>query len=213
MLYNGSTGATYDTDPLSGVVADQQNGWGTVVVSYPLNGIQNGAPDGIALVRPDATVEQFLGYEGTFTATNGPASGMTTDPVGVSEDGTTPAGWSLQLTGTGLAYGDFTWAAPAANTSAVQHGPGVRRPQPARERVWLRRDAHPRRPGIGTASPLVGSEVSIEGVVTDIVTNADVNGMHVQEERARPMPTPQRPRGSSSRWAVRRHRRSARPPG
>ena len=101
-----------------------------MVVSYPLNGIQNGAPDGIALVRPDATVEQFLGYEGTFTATNGPASRMTTDPVGVSEDGTTPAGWSLQLTGTGLAYGDFTWAAPAANTSNCATGQVFDDPNP-----------------------------------------------------------------------------------
>ena len=45
VLYNGANGASYDTDALTGVVADQQDGWGTAVLDYPSNGIQNGAPD------------------------------------------------------------------------------------------------------------------------------------------------------------------------
>ena len=49
VLYNGSGGAVYDTDALSGVLADQASGVGTAVVTYPANGIQNGAPDGVAL--------------------------------------------------------------------------------------------------------------------------------------------------------------------
>ena len=37
--------------------------------------------------------------------------------------------------------------------------------------------------GSGTAfDPAFGGTRSIEGIVTDVVTNADVNGMHVQEE-------------------------------
>ncbi len=51
VLYNGSGGATYDTDMLSGTIPNQQGGYGTVVLTYPSNGIQNGAPDGIALVN------------------------------------------------------------------------------------------------------------------------------------------------------------------
>jgi hypothetical protein len=44
VLYNGSGGASYDTDALSGIVADQCSGRGTLVISYPANGIQNGRP-------------------------------------------------------------------------------------------------------------------------------------------------------------------------
>ena len=70
VLYNGANGLKYDTDALAGSIPDQQNGFGTVSLSYPVNGIQNGAPDGIALVN-GTTVVQFLSYEGAFTALDG----------------------------------------------------------------------------------------------------------------------------------------------
>ncbi len=114
VLYNGATGLTYDTDALSGTIPDLCNGFGVVVLTYPVNGIQNGSPDAIALVDASNTVIQFLSYEGTFTALNGPANGMTSVDIGVSEVGTEPLGQSLQLTGTGCSYGDFTWNSPAA---------------------------------------------------------------------------------------------------
>ncbi|MDL1909111.1 ExeM/NucH family extracellular endonuclease [Chloroflexi bacterium CFX6] len=115
VLYNGSGGATYDTDTLSGTIPNQQGGYGTVVLTYPSNGIQNGAPDGIALVN-GTTVVQFLSYEGVFTAVGGPANGMTSTDIGVSQTGSEPVGSSLQLTGSGATYGDFTWTATTANT-------------------------------------------------------------------------------------------------
>ena len=65
------------------------------------------------------TVIQFLSYEGTFTATNGPASGMLSTDIGVSENGSEAVGLSLQLMGTGTTYSDFTWNGPLANTSAA----------------------------------------------------------------------------------------------
>lgn len=49
-------------------------------------GIQNGAPDGIALVCGRSVV-QFLSYEGVLTANNGPAAGLTSTDIGVSETG------------------------------------------------------------------------------------------------------------------------------
>jgi uncharacterized protein len=116
VLYNGSGGASYGTTSLSGSIPDLGGGYGVVVVNYPSNGIQNGSPDGMALVDAGNTVIQFLSYEGTFAATNGPANGMTSVDIGVSENGTGPVGDSLQLTGTGTAYEDFTWAAEAPNT-------------------------------------------------------------------------------------------------
>jgi predicted extracellular nuclease len=116
VLYNGNGGAPYDTTALSGVIPNQQNGFGTLYFSYPTNGIQNGAPDGLALVDTGGAVVQFLSYEGSFTAVGGPADGMTSTDIGVSERSSTAVGDSLQLTGTGTAYGDFTWTGPISNT-------------------------------------------------------------------------------------------------
>ncbi|WP_439596856.1 M10 family metallopeptidase C-terminal domain-containing protein [Falsiroseomonas sp.] len=119
--YNGSNGTAYASpaalNGLSGVLADQGGGFGTAVVSFPANGLQNGAPDGIALVDPDGVVVQFLSYEGTLTAVDGPAAGLTSTDIGVAQEGTDPLGSALQLTGTGTEYEDFTWAAtPGSNT-------------------------------------------------------------------------------------------------
>jgi len=94
VLYNGSNGAVYDTDALSGSIPDLGGGFGVVVVNYPVNGIQNGAPDGIALVNASSTVVQFLSYEGTFVAVVGPANGMTSTDIGVSENGSGAVGLS-----------------------------------------------------------------------------------------------------------------------
>ncbi|MEL6604293.1 MAG: ExeM/NucH family extracellular endonuclease [Cyanobacteria bacterium J06614_10] len=116
VLYNGSNGTSYDTETLSGSILDQGNGFGTVVVNFPTNGIQNGAPDGLALVDNADSVVQFISYEGTFAATNGPAAGLTSIDIGVEETGSTPEGSSLQLTGEGTMSEDFTWEAPADDT-------------------------------------------------------------------------------------------------
>ncbi len=114
VLYNGTGGAAYGTRALGGTIADQQAGFGTVSFTYPSNGIQNGSPDGIALVDPAGQVVQLLSYEGSFTAVGGPAGGLASTDIGVVEGSGTPLGRSLQLTGAGDAYGDFTWAVPAA---------------------------------------------------------------------------------------------------
>lgn len=116
VLYNGGNGEVYDTKSLSGVIPNQQNGFGVISFSYPANGIQNGSPDGIALVNPSNVAAQFLSYEGTFTAVGGPANGMTSVDIGVSENGSEPAGQSLRLSETGANYEDFTWNGPAASS-------------------------------------------------------------------------------------------------
>src|SRR5688572_11624245 len=108
VLYNGAGGAPYDTKALTGIIPNQQAGFGTLHFTYPINGVQNGSPDGVALVN-GTTVVQFLSYEGTFAATNGPANGMTSVDIGVSENGADPLGRSLQRGGTGQFYEDFTW--------------------------------------------------------------------------------------------------------
>lgn len=115
-LYNGSGGGVYDTRSLTGTLTDGSNGFGFVKVAAP--GIQNGSPDGIALVDAFGRVVQFLSYEGPITATNGPASGMTSTDVGV-EQSSAAIGFTLQLVGTGSSYGDFSWAADVANTEGA----------------------------------------------------------------------------------------------
>lgn len=110
-LYSGATGTNYDTIMLSGTIPDQSSGVGTFSF-VPSGDFQNGSPDGIAIVR-EGVVIQFLSYEGTFTATSGPANGLTSTDIGVEESNSTQVGFSLQLTGTGNAYVDFDWNVPA----------------------------------------------------------------------------------------------------
>jgi len=116
VLYNGADGAPYHTLALSGMLPDQQNGYGAQFFPYPSNGIQNGAPDGIALVDAASAVVQFLSYEGAFSAASGPAAGMFSVDIGVSEVGLDPPGASLQLAGSGSSYEDFTWTTPLSST-------------------------------------------------------------------------------------------------
>jgi predicted extracellular nuclease len=115
VLYNGSGGASYDTDALTGTIPNQQNGFGTVVLNYAVNGIQNGSPDGIALVN-GTTLVQFLSYEGNFAGVGGVANGVNSTDIGVSEAGIEPLGQSLRLSGTGSTYQGFTWNGPATAT-------------------------------------------------------------------------------------------------
>ena len=112
VLYNAAatTFSVYDTKTLSGVVAATCGTRGVAVQSYPSNGIQNGSPDGIALVDPNGLVVEFLSYEGTFTGAVGPAAGMLSRDIGVSEAGTEQVGLSLQRTPAG------TWTGPVTST-------------------------------------------------------------------------------------------------
>ncbi len=117
VLYNGNNQQSYNTVNLSGSIPNQQDGFGTL--DFAISGIQNGAPDGIALVDASNNLVQFLSYEGSFTASGGVADGVTSEDVGVSEPRNTLVGNSLQLSGTGSVYVDFSWEAASANTFAT----------------------------------------------------------------------------------------------
>jgi endonuclease/exonuclease/phosphatase family metal-dependent hydrolase len=121
VLYNGANGAVYNTTALSGTLANVSNGFGFFTIAYPSNGIQNGAPDGMALVDNGAVV-QFLSYEGVFTAVGGAADGMLSTDIGVSETSSEPIGLSLQLAGTGKLYTDFTWESAKTATFGASNG-------------------------------------------------------------------------------------------
>ncbi|MCS6978663.1 MAG: hypothetical protein NZM15_01010, partial [Flavobacteriales bacterium] len=123
VFYNGANGQSYATLNLSGTIDDEGCGWGAVWFAH--QGIQNGAPDGLALVYnpglcgQSGTVQvvQFLSYEGTFTAANGPAAGMMSVAIPVQETSSTPVGYSLQLQGYGTSYVEFYWASPSLASS------------------------------------------------------------------------------------------------
>jgi hypothetical protein len=83
---------------------------GVVVLEYPVNGLQNGDPDGIALVDAGGQLVEFLSYGGAFTAVGGPAGGVPSADIGVKESTSTPAGQSLSRNGSDV------WSGPAADT-------------------------------------------------------------------------------------------------
>jgi DNA/RNA endonuclease G (NUC1) len=121
VLYDGNGGKRYTTNStftLSGIIPSNcENGRGVVVLSFPSNGIQNGSPDGWVLINPENQVTEFTSYEGTMTATEGPALGLTSMDIGVSEPGDTPLGRSLQRAGNGV------WFGPKKSTFLVCNRP------------------------------------------------------------------------------------------
>lgn len=123
LLYNGGNGTVYLSNSLTGTVDDEGNGYGAVWFPYSPNSVQNGAPDGIALCHKTNGLLQFISYEGTFSGSGGPADGVASIDVGVSEVGTELAGQSLQLTGTGTNYEDFTWSGPKGHTRGYLNDP------------------------------------------------------------------------------------------
>ena len=117
--YNGNGGAVYKTLYLSGTLPGQPGCVGTL--AFDFKSMQNGAPDGLALIDPRNRVVEFLSYEGTLVATSGAAIGMTSVDIGVSESGSTPAWHSLQLGGTGMRRADFSWQAAQTNTRGTSN--------------------------------------------------------------------------------------------
>ena len=124
VLYNGNGGAVYDTEVLSGTIDDEGAGYGAL--RYAATGIQNGAPDAIALVE-GTTVRQFLSYEGAFVGVGGAASGLTSTDIDVEQSGNGAIGLSLQLGGTGTTYGDFSWPRrpPPASARSTPDSPSA----------------------------------------------------------------------------------------
>lgn len=120
-LYNGNNGNVYgDLKTLADHTGQPMTAGGVTyyIVDYPENGIQNGNPDGIALVHDDGNsvnVVEFISYGGSsgFTATDGPANGQSSTHIGVAESASTPIGWSLQK------RSDGTWFAGPSTRGAV----------------------------------------------------------------------------------------------
>ena len=96
MLYDGNGGGVYDSKALSGTIPATCDDRGVVVV--PFATIQNGSPDGLALVHGSEVVE-FLSYEGAISATDGPATGQISQPFPWRKEPVLPQVQSLQQNG------------------------------------------------------------------------------------------------------------------
>lgn len=186
VLYNGNGAGVYDTRTLVGSLPDEGRGFGTLAFSYPPNGIQNGSPDGLALVDETGGVVQFISYEGVMTASDGPALGLTSDDIEVEETGTTPIGYSLQLTGIGEHYPDFSWRTPSPASPGVLN---------AGQQLVVSAPATPARPVLAVAvapNPIVSGALvtlALDGPARHaVVTVVDVLGRPVATLHAGPAP-------------------------
>ena len=158
VFYNGTGGGLSGaTRILSGIIPNAGDGYGAVW--FARAAIENGSPDGVALVlRATGQVVQFLSWEGTFTATAGPALGKTSTDIGVSETNIGASHLSLQLSGAGSRYSQFVWSGPAPSTHGLPNtdqtlGGAVNAPliavtsQPA-NRVLIHRADNPALPAV-----------------------------------------------------------------
>lgn len=112
-------------------------------LTLPTNGIQNGGNDGFALFNAtNGFVEALYSYEGVFTASNGPAAGLTSTNLAVSESDTTTAiGSSLSATGTGTGANQFNAGSFAVTTTgtpgAINSGQTFAVPEPTTATLLL----------------------------------------------------------------------------
>ena len=88
VLVNGNGGAAYQTVSLSGPITGGAR-W------VAIDGLQNGAPDGVALVDPSGRTVEALAWEGSFTGSDGTVF----LDLGVAEDAGAAPGTSLQRVG------------------------------------------------------------------------------------------------------------------
>ena len=103
-MYNVITAGTFGFE-----LTSSDDTYDYYVWNAPMNGIQNGAPDGFALVEGNEVIE-FLSIERTFVAADGITQGWMSNDIGVQEFGDTLEGLSLQR------QDDDTWIGPIAHT-------------------------------------------------------------------------------------------------
>jgi DNA/RNA endonuclease G (NUC1) len=121
--YNGNGGVPYGvTHTLTGSLAASCGTRGVVAVTYPPDGLQNGSPDGLALVDNTGNVLDFISYEGVVLAATGPAAGLTSADIGASQTNAT-VGTSLQRGSSGA------WASGLSSFGACN--PDAPPPPPA----------------------------------------------------------------------------------
>ena len=185
-LYNGSNGTIYNSLPLAGSLPDcGEQGQGVTLLELPTNGLQNGSPDGIALLDAGGSLVEFISYEGDFSGTEGAANGVTSEDIGVAESSSTPIGFSLQLTTDGSA-----WQPAAAETrGALNDGTACPVIEPPPVELSCEDSATPifDIQGSGFTSPLTGNVVEVDAVVVGVFDGepGSLGGYFLQGRRFR----------------------------
>ena len=120
LLYNGADGVSYGSAHSLTTFTQGVTSGGHTLYSKLISGIQNGNPDGFALVV-GGVVTQTISYGGAFIGTSGLANGRTFTDIGVKQTGTESAGqFALGLTGSNAAPQIFSWT----KFSSLPHSPG-----------------------------------------------------------------------------------------
>ena len=183
-LYNGGNGAVYNAQtrqPLPSVT-----GPAVAVIDYPAtDGVQNGSPDGLALVRPDGTVAEFLSYEGPMTAAGvaspvNPAGGMTSTDIGVSQAGGDAIGRTLSKR-YNTETGEMQWFGPATASKGAVNPTYTPEPPPPPSNPCAVPATHEigQVQGDGPATALAGQQVTVRGTVVGDVPGS--TGFYLQD--------------------------------
>jgi hypothetical protein len=121
-FYNAA-GTVYGTRLFTQFVRGGSNpsGYRLYSIALPNDTLENETA-GIAL-SDDASLIQFISYEGVVNATEGPAAGTSSIDIHVAESATTSLTSSISLRGlNGLEYSDFTWATSASTMAVFNSG-------------------------------------------------------------------------------------------
>lgn len=182
VFYNGNGGVAYPvnvTYPLSSFTVGATTASGHRLFHMMFSDfIQNGAPDGFAVVNTaTAQVLQFLSYEGSFTATNGPAMGMISTNIGFTQGGSDPVGLAaIGLFGSGGSASDFTWK----KFTGIAHSPG----QPNDSQTFTVPALQPRGLAIDNLSVALLSDHDQDGLADGVDTDDDNDGQSDDYEAA-----------------------------
>lgn len=160
-LYNGNNGELYGSaHRLDSFTLHSQTFSGHSFYFKEIAGIQNGSPDGFALVV-DGQVVEFLSYEGSFMAAEGPAGGMSSTDVGVEQSSSGAVGQSsIGRTGSASRGSDFVWA----RFDGLAHSKG------------LANDGQ----SLGSYKPAQG--LAVDSIVLTFVEDTDLDGLGDDED-------------------------------
>ena len=111
LFYNGKNGLIYKTSYLSDFeIGSVYNEIEVKLYFLVCSGIQNGGiyGDGMALIKDNAVLE-FISYETSFCAKEGPCENLVSTNINVFQTNKTQEGTSLQKVGIGRHSADFRW--------------------------------------------------------------------------------------------------------
>ena len=135
--------------------------------------------------------------------------GQTSTDIGVARGRHRPVGLSLQLTGTGDSYGDFTWAArradsPAPPTTARSSSPRATRCRPCSTATAPCGHDHRRAATSPVSATDADSAITASPITSAAVAGITLDGFDRPAAAARPpprpSPSPARPRPAPTRW-------------